>query len=149
MNFMVLYFYDFRKSFWCYWSWLVPVSIYGMSDNALGSFQSYLTNRQQCVSVGTKTSSLSTLMFAVPHGSVLGLILFSLYINVLLLYIKALCELFADDTFLHIHHKNLDTLMNSSQQLTALSVELKWITWPYIQTKVNSCLYPLDKKDKI
>ena len=50
---------------------------------------------------------------------------FSLYINVLLLYIKALCELFADDTFLYIHDKNLDTPMNSSQQLTALSTELK------------------------
>ena len=31
------------------------------------------------------------------------------------LYMEALCELFADDTSLHNHHKNLDTLMNSLQ----------------------------------
>ena len=62
-----------------------------MSDNVLESFLFYLTNRQQCVSVGTKTFSLSILKFAAPQGSVLRLILFSLYINVLLLYIKALC----------------------------------------------------------
>ena len=89
--------------------------LYGMSDNVLELFQSYLTNIQQCVTVGTKTSSLTTLKFGVPQGSVLGPILFSLYINDLPLYIKAFCELFADDISLRIHHKNLDTLMNSLQ----------------------------------
>ena len=78
-------------------------------------FQSYLTNRQQCVTVGTKTSPLSTLKFGVPQGSVLGPILFSLYINDLPLYIETLCELFADDTSLHNHHTNLDALTNSLQ----------------------------------
>ena len=99
-----------------------------MSDNVLELFQSYLTSRQQCVTVGTKTSSLSTLKFGVPQGSVLGPILFSLYINDLPLYMEALCELFSDDISLHNHHKNLDTLMNSLQH----SVD-KLINW----TKIN------------
>ena len=74
------------------------------------------TNKKtQCVTVGTKTSSLSILKFGVLQGSVLGPILFSLYINDLPLYLKALCEVFADDTSLHNHHTNLDTLMNSLQ----------------------------------
>ena len=79
--------------------------LYGMLDNALELFQSYLTSRQQCVIVGTETSSLSTLKLGVPQGSVLVPILFSLHINDLPLYIEALCELFADDTSLHSHHK--------------------------------------------
>ena len=40
---------------------------------------------------------------------------FSLYINDLPLYIKTLCELFADSISLHNHHKNLDSLVNSLQ----------------------------------
>ena len=78
-----------------------------MSDNALGLFQSYLSNRQQCVTVGTKASSLSTRKLGVPQGSVLGPIHFSLCINELPLYIKAFCELFSDDTSLHNHHKKI------------------------------------------
>ena len=84
-----------------------------MSDTALELFQSYLTNRQHCVTVGTKTPSLSTLKFGVPQGSVLEPILFSLYINDLPLYIETLCELFEDDTSLHSHHTNLDALTDS------------------------------------
>ena len=78
-------------------------------------FRSYLNNRQQCVNVGTRKSSLSTVMYGIPQGSVLGPILFSLYINDLPLYITALCELFADDTSLHNHHADL-TILHASLQ---------------------------------
>ena len=110
-------FTDFRKAFDVidHDLFLRKLSLYGMSDSVLELFQSHLTKRQQCDTVGTKTSSLSTLKFGVPQGSVLGPILFSLYLNDLPLYIKALCELFADDTSLHNHHTNLDTLMNLLQ----------------------------------
>ena len=85
-----------------------------MSDTVLELFQFHLTNRQQCVTVGTKTSLL-TLKFGVSRGPVFGPILLSLYISDVPLYIKALCELFADDTSLYNHHTNLDTLLNSLQ----------------------------------
>ena len=116
MNLMVLYSLILRKLLML----LIMTSFrklcfYGMSDTALELFQSYITNRQQCVTVGTKTSSLSTLKFGVPQGSVLGPILFWLYINDLPLYIETLCELFADDTSLHSHHTNLDVLTDSLQ----------------------------------
>ena len=133
-------FVDFKKAFDVIDHDLLlrKLFFYGMSDNALQLFQCYLTSRQQCVIAGTKTSSLSTLKFGVPQGSVLGPILFSLYINDLPLYMEALCELFADDTSLHNHHKNLDTLMKSLQH----SVD-NLINW----TEMNHlALYPDETK---
>ena len=77
--------------------------------------RSCLINRRQCVNVGTRKSSLSTLMYGIPQGSVLGPILFSLFINDLPLYITASCELFADNTSLHNLHADLNTLHDSLQ----------------------------------
>ena len=45
---------------------------YGISDNTLSWFESYLKDRTQCVSVGNATSSDLVLNFSVPQGSVLG-----------------------------------------------------------------------------
>ena len=94
---------------------LRKLALYGMSDCVMDLFSSYLSNRQQCVSVDAHTSSLSTLMYGIPQGSILGPILFSLDTNDLPLCIKALCELFADDTSLNNHHTDLNTLHASLQ----------------------------------
>ena len=110
-------FIDFKKAFDVIDHSLLlrKLALYGMSDCAMELFRSYLNNRQQCVNVDTRKSSLSTLMYGIPQGSVLGPILFSLYTNDLPLYIKALCELFADDTSLHNHHTDLNILHTSLQ----------------------------------
>ena len=111
-----------------------------MPDTVLELFQSYLTKRQQCVTVGTKTSALLTLKFGVPRGSVLGPILFLLYINDLPLYIKALCELFAYDTSLHNRHTNslTDSLQHSIDSLMDWTEMNHMALHPH--KTINSCL---------
>jgi hypothetical protein len=53
----------------------------GITDNALNWFKCYLTNRQQATVVDSVTSSYSPINCGVPQGSVLGPVLFSLYLT--------------------------------------------------------------------
>ena len=81
---------------------------YGIRGTSNNWFRSYLTNRQQFVTVNGKDSDLRIMKFGVSQGSVLGPLLFLIYINDLYLSIKhSTARHFADDTCLLIHHKSL------------------------------------------
>ena len=75
-------------------------------------FESYLENRYQYVSVESKTSSIKPINIGVPQGSILGPILFLIYINDLPSCTDNLkTTLFADDTTLSIANKNYEDLI--------------------------------------
>ena len=60
----------------------------GLKDTALLWFKSFLTGRTQCVKVENILSDTIPVLFGVPQGSVLGPILFNIYISSLSLLIK-------------------------------------------------------------
>ena len=72
---------------------------YGICGLANGWFKSYLSNRNQYVSINGYDSNLTDVTFGVPQGSVLGPLLFLIYINDLNQALK-FCKVhhFADDT---------------------------------------------------
>ena len=53
----------------------------GIRGVMLSWFKSYLSNRKQYVLVKNSISSMSNITLGVPQGSVLGIVLFLLYIN--------------------------------------------------------------------
>ena len=86
---------------------------YGIRGNVLELFKSYLSDRFQFVSLENSSSSLIRILFGVPQGSILGPLLFLIYINDLPLATNFFIKLFADDTFLCAENENIDQLENT------------------------------------
>ena len=69
----------------------------GISGGLLKLFENYLHNRKQCVVLNGTYSDYSIIESGVPQGSVLGPLLFLIYINDLEKNIKSNITFFADD----------------------------------------------------
>jgi hypothetical protein len=96
---------------------------YGIRGVPLQWFKDYLSNRKQYVYYNNTASSLQTITCGVPQGSILGPLLFVLYVNDMMNCSKLLhFILFADDTNLFYCNKNYEDLMkNVNLELSKLS----------------------------
>ena len=114
-NFACGIFVDFQKAFDTvdHIILLKKLEHYGVRGRANDWFKSYLSNRSQYVSVNGFHSKSEIMKFGVPQGSVLGPLLFLIYINDLRNAIyHSTVHHFADDTNLLYVNKNLKTIQN-------------------------------------
>ena len=91
---------------------------YGIRGNLHSLLTSYLTNRQQYVSYGGLESSLLKLTCGVPQGSVLGPLLFIIFVNdIVKISDIAKFVLFADDLNLFLTHESRKLLYQQANQI--------------------------------
>ena len=109
-------FCDLSKAFDCvpFDALISKLKHYNFSRNSLQILDSYLTDRTQYVEVNNKKSKLESVSCGVPQGSVLGPVLFLIYVNDLERAVPGEgLVLFADDTTLLSRNKNLEDLQRN------------------------------------
>eukprot|EP00111_Clytia_hemisphaerica_P006322 TCONS_00018317-protein len=93
---------DFSKAFdkVCHRKLLLKLEHYGIHGTLLKWIADFLNNRSQCVAVRGTLSKRIAVTSGVPQGSVLGPLLFLVYINDMPLHVDSNIALFADDSYL-------------------------------------------------
>jgi Reverse transcriptase (RNA-dependent DNA polymerase) len=93
-------FCDLRKAFDTVDHKILLTKLYnlGIQGTELKWFENYLTGRKQFVVINGKASTLREIILGVPQGSILGPLLFIIYINDLAKASRFFSSLFADDT---------------------------------------------------
>ena len=113
---------------------------YGMRGDFLLWLSSYLSNRHQYVSVNGRDSNLMTIAYGVPQGSVLGPLLFLLFINDLPGVSKKLkFYLFADDTNIYYETDTPDKLAKKVN--TELKYVKQWLDANKLSLNINKTNY--------
>ena len=110
---------DFRKAFDSvpHKRLLNKLKSYGITGKVHTWIESFLTNRTQKVIVGEGESKSSPVISGIPQGSILGPILFTIYINDLPDCISGPCKIFADDTKLYNYSNNSHHLQEDLERV--------------------------------
>lgn len=119
---------DLSKAFDCLAHHLLLKMLprFGMCDNSTRLIASYLTGRKQCVKIGFFLSDEKELTCGVPQGSLLGPILFDMYVNSICDQIDAFVVQYADDTAVVRRANSLEQLYRLLiQDLLTLSAFFK------------------------
>ena len=122
---------------------------FGVEDTALQWISSYLNNRQQTVVINGKLSTETTLLYGVPQGSVLGPLLFTLYITPLGSIIRRhglVAHFYADDTQIYITFdpKVGDAEEQAAAAMSAAIVEIRcWMNHNFLKLNEKKTEYLL------
>ena len=110
-----------------------PRSI-GTNKNSLKWFNLYLNNRSQVTSIGCTLSAAAPVTAEVPQGSILGSLLFLIYVNDLTKCpIQSDIVIYADNTVLFCSSKNgqdLDHQLNADFSMLIIQFVLFLQEWP-------------------
>ena len=121
---------------------------YGIRGIAKEWFRSYLSNRSQFVAINGTQSSHKPIIYGVPQGSILGPLLFVIYINDLP-GISDLAKfiLYADDANIIISGTSIAEITSHVNHITSLLVQ--WVAANGLALNLKKTCYMIFSKSKI
>lgn len=121
---------------------------YGIRGNAHDWMKSYLTDRQQFVTVSGKDSSKTELKYGVPQGSILGPLLFIIYVNDMPnLFKQAKFIMYADDANIIITGESVSEVSEIARDLGCKLV--KWVNANGLALNLKKTNYMLFSRSKM
>ena len=126
---------DFKKAFDSvpHERLIIKLKAYGITGQVLRWISAFLSNRTQQVRVGTATSGVGMVLSGIPQGSILGPILFLIFINDLPHCLKSTCKIFADDTKIYNISPNTTDIQSDLNKL------LDWSETWQLQFNISKC----------
>ena len=128
-------FLDLSKAFDCinHQILLSKLYHYGTRRIAHSWFSSYLSNRKEITQHGDQLSEACEIKHGVQQGSILGPILFLIYINDFNKCLnKSDAIMYADDTNIFLHHNHVDNLYTNACYVIALNPDLLYCIFEFL-----------------
>ena len=125
---------------------IAKLGAYGFERDSLSFMRSYLNDRQQQVCVNNNFSSWEKIITRVPQGSILGQLLFNIFINDLFLFVSSSnLSNYANDNTLYASGFNLEEVKNCLS--TDFDAVTKWFYENHMALNAGKCHFMCLGKD--
>ena len=128
---------DLSKAFDClpHELLIAKLDAYGFDKNSLKLIHSYLSNRKQRIKINDTYSSWSEILFGVPQGSILGPLLFNIFICDMYYFLEGFdIANYPDDSTPYCAGKSAESVVINLEQSS--TIFFKWLNNNYM--KVNT-----------
>ena len=140
---------DLSKAFDClnHELLIAKLEAYGFDKESLTYVYSYLSDRKHRTKINNSLSEWADITSGVPQGSILGPLLFNIYINDIFYFVdKSDLANYADDTTPHTVENTIDSLLPCLYKDT--SILIQWFKDNYLQMNPDKCKLLISNRDK-